>query len=248
MIKKIAVVGAGTMGNGISRMLEKQHCDFQLFSARQIMSGEISDTFNIVSADLIIESSSENISVKQNLLKRLSHLNSSGTIASTTSSLSISILGESMTSANRFCGIHFMNPASLIPIIEFTTTRDFPLERKTEVLQFLESINRVVFETMDNPGFVLNALLFPFLNRAIYMAESSQLEPKDIDQIILKVCGHKLGPLATLDLIGLDVSLEILTILHERDPYFNLPPAELLLKLVHENRLGKKSLAGFYTY
>ena len=80
------------------------------------------------------------------------------------------------------------------------------------------------------------------------MLESSNLQPKDIDEIMIKVCGHKLGPLSTLDLIELDVSLEIINILHSRDPHFNLPPAGLLTKLVQEKRLGKKTGAGFYDY
>ena len=80
------------------------------------------------------------------------------------------------------------------------------------------------------------------------MVGNSKLQPQDVDEIMLKVCGHKLGPLATVDLIGLDVCLEIINTLHERDPHFNLPPAELLVSLVKEERLGKKVGAGFYNY
>jgi 3-hydroxybutyryl-CoA dehydrogenase len=98
-----------------------------------------------------------------------------------------------------------MNPAHRIPVIEFTQMPDFSIVRKNMVYDLLKSIDRLVFETLDHPRFVLNALLFPFLNRAIYMLEDSKVKPEALDEIILKVCGHKLGPIATIDLIGLDV-------------------------------------------
>jgi 3-hydroxybutyryl-CoA dehydrogenase len=248
MISKIAIVGSGTMGTGVHKLLEKYNFDVHLLSARKLMSVKLTEIDIVKSADLIIEASSENLESKLEILKMISDTNLVGTIASTTSSLSIADLSQAIISADRFCGIHFMNPATVIPVVEFTPSSEFSLFRKEQVTELLKSIDRIVFETLDQPGFVLNALLFPFLNRAIYMVEGSKMSPQDVDQIMMKVCGHKLGPLATLDLIGLDVSLEIMTILRERDPKFDLPPANLLLTLVSEKRLGKKTGNGFYDY
>lgn len=248
MISKIVIVGSGTMGTGVSKLLEKYNYDVKLLSARELMSVNLTEIDIVKSADLIIEASSENLASKLELLRIISDTNSVGTIATTTSSLSIAELSKAISSADRFCGIHFMNPATVIPVVEFTPSSEFSLSRKEQVAELLKSIDRIVFETLDQPGFVLNALLFPFLNRAVYMVEDSKLSPRDVDDIMLKVCGHKLGPLATLDLVGLDVSLEIMNILHDRDPKFNLQPANLLLTLVQEGRLGKKTGNGFYNY
>jgi 3-hydroxybutyryl-CoA dehydrogenase len=248
MISQIAIVGSGTMGTGVQKLLKKYNFDAHLLSARELMSFKLIEIDIIKRADLIIEASSEDLGRKLEILKVISDTNSVGTIATTTSSLSITELSKAISSADRFCGIHFMNPATVIPVVEFTPTSEFSLFRKGQVSELLKSIDRIVYETQDQPGFVLNALLFPFLNRAVYMVEGSKLSPRDVDDIMMKVCGHKLGPLATLDLVGLDVSLEIMNILHDRDPKFNLQPASLLSKHVREGRLGKKTGSGFYDY
>jgi 3-hydroxyacyl-CoA dehydrogenase len=248
MISKIAIVGSGTMGNGVTKLLEKYNFDVRLLSARKLMNGELFEKDFIKSADLVIEASSENLESKFEVLRVISDTNSVGTIATTTSSLSIAELSKAISSADRFCGIHFMNPATVISVVEFTPSPEFSLFRKEKVAELLKSIDRIVYETQDQPGFVLNALLFPFLNRAVYLVEGSKLSPKEVDDIMIRVCGHKLGPLATLDLVGLDVSLEIMNILHDRDPKFNLEPANLLSKHVREGRLGKKTRSGFYDY
>ena len=236
------------MGTAIYNLLSQYGLNVSLFSARAFLARQLPNFDNIKNAHLIIEATSENHNQKIELLKSLAQVNRDGTIATTTSSLSISELSSSIDDPSRFCGVHFMNPANKISVIEFTQTANFAVNRKKEMHEFLRSIDRLVFETEDFPGFVLNALLFPFLNRAIYLVEASKMSPKDVDEIMRQVCGHKLGPLATIDLIGLDVCLEITKILHKREPAFNLPPAELLINLVQEKRLGKKVGAGFYDY
>ena len=164
MISRIVIVGSGTMGVGISKLLAKYNFNSSLFSARALLADQLSEVETILNAELVIEASSENLVGKLEVLKKISDTNSAGIIATTTSSLSVANLSESIDDASRFCGIHFMNPATVIPIIEFTPSVDFSLFRKRQVTDFLKSIDRIVFETFDQPGFVLNALLFPFLN------------------------------------------------------------------------------------
>lgn len=248
MIKRIVVVGTGTMGRGISRLLSEYNVEAVNIGVRDLLNEKEFNLDAIEKADLIIEAARENIAIKANLLKRISNINTDGLIGTTTSSLSIADLSKNVQNSSRFCGMHFMNPAHKIPVIEFTPSESFLLDKKTQLTEFLRSIDRAVFETLDQPGFILNALLFPLLNRAIYLLDNSQLSPKDIDQIMVQVCGHKLGPLATLDLIGLNVCLEIMEILHDRDPLFNLPPAKKLIELVQNGKLGKKTGSGFYNY
>jgi 3-hydroxybutyryl-CoA dehydrogenase len=141
-----------------------------------------------------------------------------------------------------------MNPANKISVVEFTRTANFADIRNKEILDFLQSIDRLVFETEDVPGFVLNALLFPFLNRAIYLVQASKMSPKDVDEIMLRVCGHKLGPLATIDLIGLDVCLAILEVLHDGFGNPKYAPCPLLVNMVTAGKKGVKSGEGFYSW
>jgi 3-hydroxybutyryl-CoA dehydrogenase len=247
-MKRIVVVGTGTMGTGVTRLLSDNNLEVVNLRARDLVNAD-EPNFNVIKkAELVIEATRENFTIKTDLLKRISKINEDGLIGTTTSSLSIASLATSVADSSRFCGIHFMNPAHKIPVIEFTPSEGFLPRRRIQVIEFLKSIDRVVFETLDQPGFILNALLFPLLNRAVYILESSRLSPREIDQMIVQVCGHKLGPLATLDLIGLDVCLEIIEILHERDPIFNLPPASKLIELVRDKKLGKKTGFGFYDY
>lgn len=248
LIKRIVVVGTGTMGMGISRLFSDYNLAATNISAREFINDEESNLDILENAELIIEAAKENFETKANILKRISLINTGGIIGTTTSSLSISDLSRTVTNSKRFCGIHFMNPAHRIPVIEFTPSENFLPANRNNLSEFLDSIDRIVFDTLDQPGFILNGLLFPLLNKAIYLLESSRLSPKDIDQIMVQVCGHKLGPLATLDLIGLNVCLEIMEILHDRDPLFNVPPASKLIELVRDGRLGKKTGSGFYEY
>lgn len=248
LINRIVVVGTGTMGMGISRLFSEYNLAATNISARELLNDEESNLEILESAELIVEAARENFDTKASILKRISLINTVGIIGTTTSSLSISDLSRTVIDSRRFCGVHFMNPAYRIPVIEFTPSESFLPGNKHYLSEFLGSIDRVVFETLDQPGFILNGLLFPLLNKAIYLLESSQLSPKDIDQIMVQVCGHKLGPLATLDLIGLNVCLEIMEILHDRDPLFNVPPAKKLIELVRDGRLGKKTGSGFYEY
>ena len=245
MIQKALVIGSGTMGKGISRLFKTFDLDVTNIGARDFQEGfEVA----LKEFDLIIESVKENYETKIAILNSVSKGNTTSIISSTTSSLSILELQKHVEQPNRFCGLHFMNPASVIPVIELTYGIDFNPDLKLELNEFLVRIRRDIIQTPDMPGFVLNALLFPLLNRAAYLLQQSGVSADEIDDLLIKVCGHKLGPLATMDLIGIDITVDILKTLHERDANFNLAPCELLLQMLSEGKLGKKSRQGFFSY
>jgi 3-hydroxyacyl-CoA dehydrogenase len=245
LIQKVLVIGSGTMGKGISRLFKTFGLDITNISARDFQEG-----FEVTlrEFDLIVESVKENYETKIAILNAASKGNTTAIMSSTTSSLSILELQKYVELPNRFCGLHFMNPASVIPVIELTYGENFDPELKLELNEFLVRIRKDSVVTPDIPGFILNALLFPLLNRAAYILQQSGVSAVEIDDLLIKVCGHKLGPLATMDLIGLDITVDILKTLHERDPDFNLAPCELLLQMLHEGKLGKKSRQGFFAY
>ena len=245
MIKKVLVIGAGTMGKGVSRLLKTFEFEVVNVSARDFRENLAE---GLPGFDLIIESVKENYESKIVILNLASKGNTSAILSSTTSSLSILELQQHVVLPNRFCGLHFMNPASVIPVIELTYGNNFDPELKIELSNFLLRIKRDYVETPDIPGFVLNALLFPLLNRAAYIFQKSGVSAFEIDDLLVKVCGHKLGPLATMDLIGIDITVDILQTLHKRDPDFNLAPCDSLLQMLHQGKLGKKTKHGFFDY
>jgi 3-hydroxyacyl-CoA dehydrogenase len=242
------IIGNGTMGKGVARMLIRNDINPQSISLRT--SDDIPrETKEIIrQADIILECISENLAHKESVLKLISSHNSCGIIASCTSSLSISELQKNIASPSRFLGVHFMNPPTLIPFVEVIPGEQTASATINEVVDWLDSINRKVLVVPDVPGFVLNSVLFSMLNRAAYLLEGNDLDPIEVDDLLVGVCGHKLGPLATMDLIGLDVVLQILENLYSREPILNSTPAPIIKRFVKEGKLGKKSQQGFYAY
>lgn len=244
----IVIVGKGTMGSGISRMLKRHGFIPKNINIRSTIPPATDLLKSIESADLILECVAENEAAKFEVLSFCANRNSKGLIASCTSSLSINLLQTGVNNPERFLGIHFMNPPVLIPYVEVIIGDQTSESNVAKALEWLESIGRIVSFVPDLPGFAINAILFAMLNRAAYFLEASQMASGAVDDLLVGVCGHKLGPLATLDLIGMDVALTILINLNEREPKLNLPPAPIIKKLVEQGHLGKKSKQGFYTY
>lgn len=236
------------MGKGVAKMLNRNGVDPMCISIRPsvLLTEETNEILG--SADIILECVSENLVDKKFVLNLCSRQNANALIASCTSSLSIRELQEAVVNPSRFLGMHFMNPPVLIPFVEIALgklTSNLSLQVASD---WLESINRTISIVPDEPGFVVNAVLFSMLNRAAYLFESSEMKAVTIDELMVGVCGHKLGTLATLDLVGLDVALMILGNLYSKDPAKNSAPAPVIQRLVGEGKLGKKSKQGFYTY
>ena len=245
---KIVVIGSGTMGKGVHTMLSKNGLESYLLNSRFDENSLPEIQVRVSEADLIIECIPENFVEKCVLHGNLSQLNKNGILASCTSSLSIKDIQEKVNNPARFLGIHFMNPPSLIPWVEVVPGPHTSNEVLLLTIKLLSQIDRKVVKIQDTPGFALNAILFSMLNRAAYFFEKSKVEPEVIDKLMEGVCGHKLGPLATLDLIGLDTAQEILINLHARDPEMNLKPAPIIKQMVLKGKLGKKTGTGFYEY
>jgi 3-hydroxybutyryl-CoA dehydrogenase len=207
------------------------------------------DLHALADADLVIESVVEDLAVKKELFERLGDVVSTDAIIATnTSTLPVVELATTVENPERVCGIHFFNPATamaLVEIIRPITASDATIATATE---FAQACGKTTVEVQDRAGFIVNALLFPYLNNAVRMLENGTANRDDIDAAMKGGCNFPMGPLALLDLVGLDTSLSILDALYAefRDPNYAAMPT--LRRLVAAGHLGRKSGHGFYEY
>lgn len=199
--------------------------------------------------DLVVESVVEDLAVKRDLFTELDRICPEDTILATnTSTLAVVDLAMATERPDRVLGLHFFNPVpkmSLVEVVPALTTTDRSVETAR---RFAQECGKSPVTVKDNAGFIVNALLFPYLNGAVRMLESGIATREDIDAAMCGGCGFPMGPLALLDLIGLDTSLAILTALNEERHEPCSAPAPLLKRMVTAQLLGRKTGQGFYSY
>lgn len=199
--------------------------------------------------DLVLESVVEDLDVKKALFAELGEIvSATAIIATNTSTLPVVELATVVDHPERVCGVHFFNPATamaLVEIIRPITASDDTIAAATA---FAQACGKTTVEVQDRAGFIVNALLFPYLNNAVRMLENGTANRDDIDAAMKGGCNFPMGPLALLDLVGLDTSLSILDALYNefRDPNYAAMPT--LRRLVAAGQLGRKSGRGFYEY
>jgi 3-hydroxybutyryl-CoA dehydrogenase len=209
----------------------------------------VADLGELAECDLVIESILEDLDTKKQLFSDLDRICGEGAILATnTSTLPVIEMAMSTGRPEKVCGVHFFNPApamSLVEIIQCLTTSDDTVAATTE---FASTCGKKPVLVKDQAGFIVNALLFPYLNNAARMMDAGVATRDDIDTAMKGGCNFPMGPLELLDLVGLDTSLSILEALYEefKDP--NYAPAPILRRMVSAERLGRKSGVGFYDY
>jgi 3-hydroxybutyryl-CoA dehydrogenase len=199
-------------------------------------------------ADLVIEAASEKESVKQAIFRQLDAIAPSSAIfASNTSAISITRLAAATTRPERFIGLHFMNPAHVMKLVEIIPGLRTAPEIVTSVFALCEKMGKQPVVVADAPGFVANRLLMPAVNEAIQALQEGIASREDIDLVMKLGAGHPMGPLELADFIGLDVCLQILETLH-RELGEKFRPCPLLRTMVDGGKLGRKNGEGFYDY
>lgn len=199
--------------------------------------------------DLVIESIVEDLDAKLGLVAELGAVLKPGAIVATnTSTLSVEALAQRSGRPGRTVGIHFFNPATTMPLVEVVRAASTSDETVAAAEAFARRCGKEPVHVLDRPGFIVNALLFPYLNSAVRMLEAGTASMPDIDAAMKGGCNHPMGPFELLDLVGLDVATSILTALHEGFGDPSMEPAPMLCALVAEGKLGRKTKQGFYTY
>ncbi len=208
-----------------------------------------SDIHDLAGCDIVIESVVEEMAAKRHVFLELDRICDPHTLFGTnTSTLPVVELAMATTRPEKVCGIHFFNPAPVMELVEVVrpiTAADKTVE---EARSFAEACGKKAIVVKDQAGFVVNALLFPYLNNAVRLLDQQVASMEDIDEAMKGACGYPMGPFALLDLVGLDTSLAIMDALYEerRDPNYAAVPR--LRRMVAAHRLGRKSGEGFYPY
>jgi 3-hydroxybutyryl-CoA dehydrogenase len=241
--------GVDTIGGSLDRLVKK---DKLSAADRDAALGRVTTTTDYAAlrdADLIIEAATENATLKFDILRKVDGVSKpDALLATNTSSISITQLAAVTSHADRFVGMHFFNPVpmmALVEIIRGLQTAPATIERARE---FAKRLGKSPIVVKNSPGFVVNRILCPMLNEAVFTLQEGIATAQEIDDGMKLGCNHPIGPLALTDLIGLDVLLAVMNVFYAdfNDPKYR--PAPLLKEMVAAGYLGRKSGRGFYTY
>ncbi|WP_338174392.1 3-hydroxybutyryl-CoA dehydrogenase [Candidatus Poseidonia alphae] len=241
--------GLGTIQFSLGKLVSKERMTQQEADSAlaRIVTG--TDRSACADCDLVVEAVPEILELKTSIFSELDGLCKPETIlASNTSSISITTIAESTNRPDKVIGMHFMNPVPIMKLVEVINGEHTSTETNSAVNEAAEKMGKIALSCNDAPGFVSNRILCPMLNEAILTLQEGVAEPEAIDGIMKLGMNHPIGPLALSDLIGLDTVLHIMNVLHEGLGDDKYAPAPLLVSMVEDGKLGRKTGQGFYTY
>lgn len=280
-IERIAVIGAGTMGNDIAQVcavagyqvllidvsdaaLERGMATLSKNLERQLSKGTLdaekaaaasgrirtsTDYADLREVQLLIEAATENLELKQRILQQAAaNVSSACLIATNTSSLSVTQLAASIEHPERFIGVHFFNPVPMMALVEIIRGLQTDDSTYAQALVVTEKLGKTPITAGNRPGFVVNRILLPMINEAIFVRQEGLASAEDIDTGMRLGCNQPIGPLALADLIGLDTVLAIMEAFVDGFNDSKYRPAPLLREMVAAGYLGRKSGRGFFTY
>ncbi|HEX7303480.1 3-hydroxybutyryl-CoA dehydrogenase [Lentzea sp.] len=241
--------GLGHLEHSTERAVKREKITAE---EKAVIRGRVSTSLDLASlagCDLVVEAVPENVELKARIFQALDEvLPDEAIIASNTSSLSITEIGVHTKRPGKVVGLHFFNPTQVLKLVEVVRTVVTEPDVITDVVAFVERLGKSPVVIGDRAGFIANALLFPYLNHAVKMLESRYATREDLDAAMRYGCGYPMGPLALLDLIGLDTAYEILDTMYHQSRNRLHAPAPLLKQMITAGLLGRKTGRGFYTY
>jgi 3-hydroxybutyryl-CoA dehydrogenase len=211
--------------------------------------GTSTDTAALKDCDLVIEAATENLELKLKLFASLDGLAKPGAIiASNTSSISITRLAAATRRPDKVIGMHFFNPVPVMQLVELIRGLATANETYAAVEAVARQLGKTPVQVKNSPGFVVNRMLCPMINEAIFALSEGLATAQEIDDAMKLGCNHPIGPLALCDLIGVDVQLAVMQVLYEGFKDSKYRPAPLLVEMVEAGYLGRKTGRGFYSY
>jgi 3-hydroxybutyryl-CoA dehydrogenase len=280
-IRKVGVVGLGTMGAGIAQVSvqsgfetigrevepelgERGRATIERYLARGVEKGRLSgderdaalgrltlttDLADLADCDLVIEAALEELELKREIFAELDRVTRPDAILATnTSALSVSEIAEATEQPQRVVGMHFFNPAPVLPLVEIVRGRESSAEAVDAAYEWAERAGKQPVRCNDTPGFIVNRILIPLLNDCVRVLDEAGVEPEAMDKAMTNGAGWPLGPCALIDLIGVDVHVHASAALHDKLGEDRMAPPERLVRMQQKGTLGRKSGRGFYEY
>jgi 3-hydroxybutyryl-CoA dehydrogenase len=241
--------GVDKVDAGLQRLVDKNALTTNdRDAARSRISGSV-DVPSLRNANLVIEAVIESLDIKRAVFAEVDRVVSEGAIlASNTSSISITALAACVSHPERFAGMHFFNPVPVLPLVEVVRGLQTDDDTVVTIQKVARTMGKTPIAVADMPGFAANRILVPMINEAIFAVADGVASAVDIDEVMKLGASHQMGPLALADLIGLDVCLHIMEVLHQDFGDDKYRPAPLLRQMVAAGLLGRKSGIGFHQY
>jgi 3-hydroxybutyryl-CoA dehydrogenase len=240
--------GIATLESSLAKLAEKGLLNEKPEVISERINGS-TDFSALAAAGLVVEAATENEELKHKIFSQLDKICSDKTIlASNTSSISITRLAAVTSRPDKVIGLHFMNPVPLMKLVEVIKGLQTSEETYTCMLEVADRLNKTSVTSQDRPGFIVNRILMPMINEAIFTLYEGVANAAEIDEAMKLGAAHPMGPLALADLIGLDTCLSIMKVLHDGFSDSKYRPCPLLKQMVDAGYLGRKSGRGFYEY
>ena len=241
--------GTSAISKSLNKLVSKERMSRQdADSALSRISSSV-DLESLSECDLVVEAIPEIPELKYSTFAKLDAIcKPQAILASNTSSISINEIARHTNRADRVIGMHFMNPVPIMKLVEIINGSETSAEVTSDVVSASEAMGKTPLSCQDSPGFVSNRILMPMINEAILALQEGVAEPEAIDGIMKLGMNHPIGPLALADLIGLDTVLHIMHVLKDGLSSDKYSPAKLLVEMVEEGKLGRKTGCGFYQY